>query len=899
MDIYFGLYYTSNAFVDFKSHKGVCLDHTVVGLEGLLSLLELHLGIYYEEISNTDRQAAYYAAFQKVMAKGKNIFSDSWEKNGLGVSNECLRWRDALRFHGWKAQMSQPSERLQVLAQVEKRFHVPAFGDRLERILPLLQQLNPLPPGSRILVASKDEKGLPPAIVKLLNTLRDTGTEIEYETDAVKAPANSNLSRIQRLLVSNESEDILNKDDNSFTIWEFDTELDAARYLASQPKECFDVYVTADGKLLDNVQRMLQQPTSGCSVTNAHPQIAQLFKLGLSLFEYPFNIRNLISWLLVPLHPIKSELRRSLVKVLLSTGGYKNKEYNEAIESYRQKLIDEAADEEQAAAAEKKCNHNLEIFIPTPEAAGVDKQTLLVFVNSLNAWCGMMANLEDINPTNRSQLTKVAGLCKSLAAIVDEEADDAVIPYRQLEGWTSALYSGTDFTVYGCQAGSRWTVAAADLAEPADKIVWTDCYNSSVAIPDTDFLNGMEKQELTRQGCLFWDDAEFNRAMMRTMLRPVLMCRKRLVLIVTPTSKGEAVAKHPLMIRLEKAFHKSLSVVTVHPDNKKAEKKEVKQVDNYTDAIEVAIKNKHLMAMPETESYSSLEDLIQYPLDYVLDRVLKLRDRSTTEMDAVATVKGNVAHAVIEELFKGSAEEIESNIADRFAETLQRTTEEKGAILLLQENIIEWRLFSDQLKECLDALLQIIQANGLTVVGREHRVSNAIGLMKEKELDPTVNGFVDMTLKNKQGEIFVFDFKWTSSRKYHKELLEKNASLQLALYEHLISLESDKPVVATAYFTMPWHKLYTTSQRIAEGIHVEHITPENEDALLLKIRNSYRYRREQLLKGKIENAEGVSLEKIPYAIVQEEKGLVPLSPDYNDESAHSFNGFSTYTCFKK
>ena len=267
-------------------------------------------------------------------------------------------------------------------------------------------------------------------------------------------------------------------------------------------------------------------------------------------------------------------------------------------------------------------------------------------------------------------------------------------------------------------------------------------------------------------------------------------------------------------------------------------------------------------------------------------------------MDAVSTVKGNVAHAVIEELFKGSTQDIASNIDAHYTETLQRLTEEKGAILLLQENLIEWQLFSNQLKECLDALLQIIQANGLTVVGREHPVSNPIGLMKDQTVDPIVKGYVDMTLQNQAGEIFIFDFKWTSSRKYHKELLEENASIQLALYAHLISLESNKPVVATAYFTMPWHKLYTTSPRIAEGVNVEHVSPKNEDALLTKIKNSYRYRREQLLQGKIENAEGVEFNEIPYAADQEGKGLVTLSPDYNDDTIHSFNGFSTYTCFK-
>ena len=896
MEIHFGVNYTSNAFVNLKNHNGICLGHSVTGIEGLLDILELNLGISYEELSATDRQASYYGAFRKTMDEKDNVFSRSWEMNGLGVSNECLKWRDALRMSGWKAEMEQPSERLKVLAQVEKHFNIPGIGDRLERILPLIEHQNPLPTGSRIVVAAKDEKGLPPMINELLGKLQSAGTEIVYETDTIAAPEGSNLAQIQKMLISNEAEDCLKAEDDSFKIWNFNTELDAARYIASQPKDNYNVYVTEDSKLLDNVQRMLQQPTSGSSIKDSHPQITQLFKLGLSLFEYPFNIHNLVSWLQMPLHPIKSELRRSLAKVIISTGGYKNDEYEEAIGNYRNKLKEEANDAEHAETAIEKLNNSLETFIPTPNESGVEKTALLKFTNSLNTWCGKMFNLEDISQANSAQLSMVAGLCKSLISIVEDEPDNVLIPFRKLSNWINALYSGTNFTQYESQAGSRWMVAANDMADSTDRILWTDCYNGSVSNSNTAFLNENEKKNLENQGCKFWDKADFNRTMMRNMMRPVLKCNKQMVLVVAKTFQGESTAKHPLIIRLEKVFDKSLQHVCVWPDNSESEKINVENVNNHSDDIEVAIDNKGLLKMPETESYSSLDNLIQYPLDYVMERILKLRDRSSTDMDKISTVKGNVAHGVIEKLFEGNTEEIRSNIDNHFADILQTTTTGIGAILLLEENIIEWKLFKAQLKECVDALWSIIKDNGLTVVDREHRVSSRIGLAADN--DPCVNGYVDMTLKNDRGEIFVFDFKWTSSKSWYKSLLEENIAIQLALYEELIAKEG-KEVVASAYFTMPLHKLYTTSERIEKGTNVEHITPVNDEDLLLKIKNSYKFRREQILNGKIENAEGKELEQIPYATNQESKGLVPLSLDYHDKGIHSANAFSNYSCFKK
>jgi len=315
MLLYFGLDYSSNAYVDLDKRKNVLFNAEVVGLEGLLRTLELYYGLHHEGISESDRQAEYFKAMHEVMNKGKNILSASWETNSLGVSNACLKWRDALVFAGWKADMPQPSERLEVLAQVERGFHCPSAADRMQSILTLSREYNPLPEESEIHVAAQSESNLPPQLVELLGNLEKTGTKIVYEDLTPISSSASNLNKVQHLILEGNNGKQLSfaEGDNSFEVWHFPTDLDACRYIVTEDPKEFNLYINNGGKLFDNVQRMMGQPTSGSSMTSANPQIVQLFRLGLNLFEYPMNIRNMISWLLLPLHPLKAKLRYPLV----------------------------------------------------------------------------------------------------------------------------------------------------------------------------------------------------------------------------------------------------------------------------------------------------------------------------------------------------------------------------------------------------------------------------------------------------------------------------------------------------------------------------------------------------------------------------------------------------------
>ncbi|MCC8114889.1 MAG: PD-(D/E)XK nuclease family protein [Bacteroidales bacterium] len=881
MTVYYYPNYSSDAFLNLKERGGIAYGAIVVDTKGLVELLELHLGIHHDPVSEIDRQAAWLKCMRSVMAEGHNCLSASWAKNVLGVSNQCLAWRDHLRMAGWNRDMEQPSERFCIIAKADTLFEMLSLGDRIITLIDSITR-NPLGNDATIRVGTTSPRGIAPKVAELLVKLKSLGIRVSYTKDELLAPVGSNLYYAQQLLLFDQCSGSLSEEDGSLKIWHFPTATDASRYIALINKEEFDVYVSSDARLLDSTQRMLSQPTSGTVAQNDSPQIVQMFLLGMNLFEYPLNIRNLLDWMQMPIHPLKSALRHALVKAIVDTGGFDNERYREAITSY----LDELDTDEDRLKTQQK----LKIFDvrPTPE---VQLDALRQFNNALGSWAAQRAAFPDLSESQRQQLAQVSDLCGILHDIL-QGIELPSIPYSRLEAAITTLYQSTDSRVYDPEAGSRHIVPCDQLIDDADSIIWTDCYNYSAANYPFDFLNRKELPSFTQQGCQFQSENDFNIEEIASLYAPILKARHRCVIVIVDNCGSAKTNEHPIVTRLRLGFPKSYKNLVEDPSIEKFEKRKIQPVNNLIGGAELNVNCE--LPMPDHESFSSLDLLIQYPLDYVMSSIAGIRNWSSVDLKEIATTKGNVAHKAIETIFHGTSEDIRKALADDFNTIFDKIVLEIGAILLLPENKLELEGFKAQLLECLQALLSIISENGLTVVAREWEINTHIGLLENG--DPGMKGFVDMVLQDKHGALYVFDFKWSRSPKYYYKLLEQNLSLQLALYKEMLEVETGKKVAATAYFIMPKHKLYTVSQDL-KGENVVNKSPANDNNLVSQAINSYQYRRKQLAEGIIEDGDSMPLDGLKYGIDMEEFNLFPLKVDDNT-STHSQNRFSDFSCFK-
>jgi hypothetical protein len=266
--------------------------------------------------------------------------------------------------------------------------------------------------------------------------------------------------------------------------------------------------------------------------------------------------------------------------------------------------------------------------------------------------------------------------------------------------------------------------------------------------------------------------------------------------------------------------------------------------------------------------------------------------------------KGNVAHGVIQHLFyipgdtqSGYAAAIKARVEANYKEVFDKVVETKGAVLLLQENAIERRQLFENLRECIDHLIDIIDKNNLHVAACEMKLDdNTFGTPDDET--PTMGGYADMVLARENGQHVIFDFKWTTSKSYYQGLLQKNRSSQLAIYAELLSELTEDRELPTAYFLMPIGRLYSTEEFKSYWATKLNVNEGCEGDIINKIVAAYRYRRNEIMSGKIEMGEGMPLEELDYFTDTETYNLFPLKPDYNNDSVKEVNGFSSYNLFK-
>ena len=126
-------------------------------------------------------------------------------------------------------------------------------------------------------------------------------------------------------------------------------------------------------------------------------------------------------------------------------------------------------------------------------------------------------------------------------------------------------------------------------------------------------------------------------------------------------------------------------------------------------------------------------------------------------------------------------------------------------------------------------------------------------------------GFIDMTLEDENHHPVIFDFKWTSSKSYYRDLLSANRSIQLELYrQSVIATYPDKSVAGVGYYMMPKKQLITTDfDEIADMSLIKHIDkPAVTVTLGKRIQHSYDFRIKEIQKGHIEEAETMDIYKV-------------------------------------
>ena len=94
MKIFFSPEYSGNVYIQ-SGGKNVMMDSLVVNTMGLIAMLELRLGLHYEDTPEQERVAHYYESVcQYMKAHPDNVMVASFKTTGLCTAKAMLSWRD-------------------------------------------------------------------------------------------------------------------------------------------------------------------------------------------------------------------------------------------------------------------------------------------------------------------------------------------------------------------------------------------------------------------------------------------------------------------------------------------------------------------------------------------------------------------------------------------------------------------------------------------------------------------------------------------------------------------------------------------------------------------------------------------------------------------------------------
>ena len=895
MKLFYNPSFTGNAYVNFEKTP-VMFDAKVVNTAGLCGIIRLHAGICSEVKEYGIRFVDYYAAMKKFIAKNpKNTLAASFKIDSLNTAKKCLEWRDTLAAAGWTKASPAPTERMKVLSGVEEFFDDKSDGEELLELIAQVEGGCTLP--ELEIHTSSYYEDFSPAEVRLLNALIERG--VTFKADDKKLESN-NISKVLSILEGGKGIK-LDSNDESFEIWNFAERDEAIKYLSLLDATDFDVWINADNKEFDNWQKLEGKKTSGSEISGI-PQTAELLAIGLTMFERPLNLYNIVEWLNTSINPLSDYFRKKLAEKICKSGGY----YNDGCRAFINKEIEEYPD-----LKEKIEKFLPDINQPYFEETDVEVAAIKAFVQNLRKWCAQKIALNKDGDAAVDQLGYVINQADTLLLLL-EEIGETAIPYSSIEAMSSIILNNVSMKQYSAQAGCKNIINSyADFCDEADKTIWCDFYQSGDSGKLTySFLSPIEK-EAFQESLSLWDTLKERDYLRKLLLTPFAKTKKKLVLVTIDKIGSTPAPKSPVYIQLEKYFAdkkkpNDFSKNLLKPFVKEktldaALFKAIKKIDNRMESDQefVEFNNTDFIKdnWSEYQSSTSLESLIPHPLDYVLDTYVAFKSNALDQLNDLSTTKGKVAHKVIQLLFSPKKEEkdsgtpayIRTQIDKHFDEIFEDTVQSEGAILLTKDSKLELQQFKKQLSASLEGLLKGISENKLHVVACE----KSVGYQQEKDSDKVIRhgfigeldtkGFIDMQLEDPEGNPYIFDFKWTTSDR-HAQKLKENKSIQLALYKELIEQETKRKVKAVAYYLLPLARFVSTSD-LKGAINLSHILTESERAskdLLKEIQNSYKYRKEEILSGKLEETAGWAKEDITYEQKRDDLGLLPM--DYYDNA---------------
>ena len=792
MHLIFGLAADGRVYPDAHDASG-SLDKDVVGPLGLVQTLETQLGMLAPSVSKAVRISTYLAKLRS--CPGDRFWASSFSRDPWSTAAAILEWRDVLVGGGWRGK-EIGSPRLDDLAAVEAI--APTLPSGIEdRAIALLDVFSTRP-GLRIRqIGLADRRELlPPLWQRMLAALEDAGvTMFDYEAPGLSIDG-SDLRMVQGVLSGDPVEQL--SGDGTFTMVEADTEIMAAEtvadWLAACPLEDLrgTVILASDGDtaLLDHALRARGVQALGLSAASPWRGALQVLPLAFAAAWRPFNPRVLLNLFLLPRPPLASWAARRLSRALSEEPGLGGRAWQEAWSHIEARLLEINAQSD-AETARRKTDATLAEWRAWTNVGHFSRGEGIPLSEAL-AICGRVASWAMRSDGGKGDRLLMS-VSNAAAAVSDalERLELSLIPTLLLERVVQQVLSeGVANPAHYAEAGDvRAIKAPGALWSSAKRVIWWN------------FVGPGEKVSITP-----WDNAE-RQALFAAGVTiegsPAIACRieaaysglirrtsENVILVRPALARDEQTTLHPLAHRLRPLLKQSSAAITFKAERllqeagaKLAGRTLGRQLADRQaqPPAKVAIWTLPAGTAPlgkaRRESATSLSRLLNCQLGWFAQDVLNLRPGRFADIPGTDQLFGNLAHEIARRLLLPGPPPAETNIRSAAIGYFESLLPEIAAPLLQPEHAGELAAAREMVPRALEALVRLLHAQGLEIVGSELDREGIQGAL-------LLQGRLDLLVR-RGNRIAVLDLKWTRSERRYREEIASGRAIQLAVYRGL------------------------------------------------------------------------------------------------------------------
>jgi hypothetical protein len=842
------------------------LGEATLGPLGFLTLLETQLGLTRLLDSQAQRIVQYRDCLARINTP-ERFYHRSFEADDFGTAATLLDWRDQWQVHGWSGHLnSTTSRRLNDLGDVEvlARASVsPSIAERLSLVVETLGIRNVQiedvelldPPAAFPKLWQQVFSRLPVREVDLPNESRSDGFLAELQQAIRRAQTNEQVSPLPW------------QDDGSVVVVRAETMMLGGRWIAQalDHAEADALLVaTSEGGLFDSIGTASDRPRQGLCETSAFRPAQQVLPLVLELIWQPLNFYALIQFLTHPICPIRGYARRQLAAKQSDHPGIGGPRWDAVLNEIDTHFGEQAPGVRQS----------IRTWIENPrypQDAGAPISTIFERVSQLADF--FSNGLGDDDPALRSAYHAGFAQCQACAEALGRLMAQGVERLRprqlqQLVGQATAR--GSDNPLLTSQVGAVPCVTHPGAAIASfDEVIWWPL--EAPALPSAYPWSASEIAALKESGV---DLPPVHEVLERTAAewtRPLLAARHRLVLVLPPDTR-EA---HPvwqmlqalttdLPVRpLEAVLQGNGAGLNPLPHTPLPQRRRWWQLPPGTP-----------LPPPAAYSYTSLERRLFNPYHWLLTYPAQLRPSNILSLTDDFRLKGLLAHSLVERFYqrKDGLAMTDAQFAAWFDPAFDELVEEEGAIYLMPGRRTDRENVRLALRRAMRELRERVRASGATKVSPEHRFSGHF-------TGGALQGTSDLVLTRADRSQAVIDMKWAGNT--HRERLEKNRHLQLAIYAELLRQETRRwPEVG--YFLLSTAQLYVRDDLFFPDVQpVKLKTAEGTAELWQRFLATWGWREQQLAEGRIEVVLESSDE--PESIPPDDALTIePLNQGYNE-----------------